>query len=499
MKKQSMIAFDLGASSGRAMIGCFNGRRLEMKECHRFSNDPVELTGHTYWDILRLYREICQGLLKFSSQEAGDIASVGIDTWGVDFGLLDRSGQLMGNPYHYRDVRTDGIPEKAFQKVSKEEIYERTGIAFQSFNTLYQLLSVRLSNPDLLEKASAMLFIPDLLSYFLTGEKKTEFTEATTSQLLDANSGNWDRPLLKKLDIPDHYLTDLDVPGTKRGKIDKKLASQLGMEEVPLIAVATHDTGSAVAAVPASEGSFAFLSSGTWSLMGVETDRPVINENTLKWNYTNEGCVGGRYRLLKNIMGLWIIQECKREWDRNGEHYSFDDMVRLAESSAPFQSVIDPDAGLFYHAGDMPAKVQRYCRQTGQQVPRDKGGILRCVYESLALKYRWSFKRLEAILGKSLDVLHIVGGGTKNRLLNQFTANALGKPVICGPTEATAIGNLMVQAMALGEVRDQNEIRQVVKDSFPTKNYLPTETDVWEEAYSKFTKLLSEESDRKDS
>ena len=499
MKKQSMIAFDLGAGSGRGMIGHFNGRRLEMEECHRFSNDPVELTGHTYWDILRLYREICQGLLKFSNQEEDGIASVGIDTWGVDFGLLDRSGQLMGNPYHYRDVRTDGIPEKAFQKVSKEEIYQRTGIAFQPFNTLYQLLSVRLSNPDLLEKASAMLFIPDLLSYFLTGEKKTEFTEATTSQLLAADSGYWDRQLLKKLDIPDHYLTDLDVPGTKRGKVKKEIASQLGIGEVPLIAVATHDTGSAVAAVPASEGSYAFLSSGTWSLMGVETGRPIINENTLKWNYTNEGCVGGKYRLLKNIMGLWIIQECKREWDRNGEHYSFDDMVRMAESGAPFQSVIDPDAGLFYYAGDMPEKVQRYCRRTEQHVPQDKGEIIRCVYESLALKYRWSFERLQAILGKSLDALHIVGGGTRNRMLNQFTANALNKPVLCGPTEATAIGNLMVQAMALGEVRNQNEIRQVVKKSFPTENYLPEATDAWEEAYHKFSKLLQQESERKDS
>ena len=499
MKKQSMIAFDLGAGSGRGMIGHFNGSRLEMEELHRFSNDPVELTGHTYWDILRLYREICQGLLKFSNQEEDGIASVGIDTWGVDFGLLDRSGQLMGNPYHYRDVRTDGIPEKAFQKVSKEEIYQRTGIAFQTFNTLYQLLSVRLSNPDLLEKASAMLFIPDLLSYFLTGEKKTEFTEATTSQLLAADSGYWDRQLLKKLDIPDHYLTDLDVPGTKRGKVKKEIASQLGIGEVPLIAVATHDTGSAVAAVPASEGSYAFLSSGTWSLMGVETGRPIINENTLKWNYTNEGCVGGKYRLLKNIMGLWIIQECKREWDRNGEHYSFDDMVRMAESGAPFQSVIDPDAGLFYYAGDMPEKVQRYCRRTEQHVPQDKGEIIRCVYESLALKYRWSFERLQAILGKSLDALHIVGGGTRNRMLNQFTANALNKPVLCGPTEATAIGNLMVQAMALGEVRNQNEIRQVVKKSFPTENYLPEATDAWEEAYHKFSKLLQQESERKDS
>ena len=489
MRELNMIAFDLGASSGRGMIGRFNGNRLEVEELNRFPNDPVDLSGHTFWDILRLYWEIRQGLLKFANRQDGNIASIGIDTWGVDFGLLDRSGQLLGNPYHYRDARTDGMFEEAFRRMPREEIYGRTGIAFQKFNTLYQLLSVQLNDPDTLEKASAMLFIPDLLGYFLTGERKTEFTEATTSQLLDAKSGNWSKELLEAMDIPEHFLTGIDYPGTNRGKVKKEIASHLGIGEVPLIAVATHDTGSAVAAVPALDSSYAFLSSGTWSLMGVEGKEPVINENTLKWNYTNEGCVGGRYRLLKNIMGLWIIQECKREWDRKGEVYGFDDMVRMAESSAPFLAFIDPDDDLFYHAGEMPAKIQRYCRQTGQAVPQSKGEIVRCIYESLAMKYRWSFERLEVILGKSLDILHIVGGGTKNRLLNQFTANALKKPVICGPTEATAIGNLMIQAMALGEVRDQSEIRQVVKNSFPTEDYFPTETDVWEEAYQNFLKL----------
>ncbi|HHY82661.1 MAG TPA: rhamnulokinase [Clostridiales bacterium] len=492
MKELNILAFDLGASSGRGLIGRFNGNRLEVEELHRFSNDPVTVTGHTYWDVLRLYWEIQQGLLKFANRKEGSIASIGIDTWGVDYGLLDKSGQLMGNPYHYRDIRTEGMFEEAFMRVPKEEIFRQTGIAFQKFNTLYQLLSMQLDNPEMLEKASTMLFMPDLLTYFLTGEKNTEFTEATTSQMLDAATGQWNRGLLCALGIPDHFLTEIDYPGSARGRVKQEIASLLGINEAPMFAVATHDTGSAVAAVPAVEGSYVFLSSGTWSLMGVEVDKPVINEKTLMWNYTNEGCVGGTYRLLKNIMGLWIIQECKREWDRRGEVYSFDDMVRMAEASTPFLAFIDPDDDLFYNAGDMPAKVQQYCKQTNQAVPQSKGEIIRCIYESLALKYRWSFERLEDILEKSLDVLHIVGGGTKNQLLNQFTANALKKPVICGPTEATAIGNIMVQAMALGEVKNQNEIRQIVKSSFPTEDYLPEKTDAWDEAYARFLKVLKD-------
>lgn len=493
MKELNMLAFDLGASSGRGMLGRFNGSRLKVEELHRFSNDPVTVTGHTYWDILRLYREIEQGLLKFANSKEGSLASIGIDTWGVDFGLLDQKGQLMGNPFHYRDVRTDGMFEEAFKRVTKEEIFNRTGIAFQKFNTLYQLLSMQLNSPDVLERASTMLFIPDLLTYFLTGEKRTEFTEATTSQMLDAATGQWSRELLKALGIPEHFLTEIDYPGDPRGRIRKETADLLGIGEVPLYAVATHDTGSAVAAVPAVEGNYVFLSSGTWSLMGVEVDRPIVNETTLKWNYTNEGCVGGKYRLLKNIMGLWIFQECKREWDRRGEVYDFKEMDQMAEASTPMLAFIDPDDDLFYHPGDMPAKVQQYCQKTGQTVPQSKGEIIRCIFESLALKYRWSFEKLEEILGKKLDVLHIVGGGTKNRLLNQFTANVLNKPVICGPVEATAIGNLMVQAMALGEVANQAEIRQIVRDSFPTEDYLPQNTDIWEEAYARFLTIIDNE------
>jgi len=489
MKELSMIAFDLGASSGRGIIGRFNGERLEIEELHRFSNDPVEIAGHLYWDVLRLYHEIQQGLLKYAKSGRGSISSVAIDTWGVDYGLLDNEGQLIGNPYHYRDVRTEGMFEAAFERMPREEIYNNTGVAFQKFNTLFQLLSVKLNNPWVLEKARTLLFMPDLLSYFLTGEKMTEFTEASTSQLLDAETGGWSKTLLDTMSIPGHIFTSIEYPGAVRGKIKKSIGDLLGIGEVPFIATATHDTGAAVAAVPALEGSYAFLSSGTWSLMGVEVPKPVINEKTLQWNYTNEGCVGGGYRLLRNIMGLWIIQECKRKWDRRGETHSFGDLVEMADRCTPFAALIDPDDDLFYNPGDMPRKVQQYCADTGQRVPQSKGEIVRCIYESLALKYRWSVERLEEIIGKRLDALHIVGGGTQNRLLNQFTSNALKRPVVCGPTEATAIGNIMIQAMALGEVKDQSEIRQVVKRSFPTEDYQPEQSDIWDDAYERFLKI----------
>ncbi|MGI6538872.1 MAG: rhamnulokinase [Caldicoprobacterales bacterium] len=491
MSKLNMIAFDLGASSGRALIGRFDGSRLEVEELHRFPNDPVTVTDHTYWDILRLYWEMQQGLIKFVNRKEGQVSSIGIDTWGVDFGLLDSKGQLMGNPYHYRDSRTEGMFEEADKLVPKEEIYGFTGIAFQKFNTLFQLLSMKINDPDTLDRASTLLFTPDLLTYFLTGEKRTEFTEATTSQMLDASSQKWCTELLGRLGIPDHFLTEIDYPGSLRGRIRPDTAEYLGIGEVPVFAVATHDTGSAVAAVPAGSEKYAFLSSGTWSLMGVVVDKPVINETTFKFNYTNEGCVGGKYRLLKNIMGMWIVNECKREWDRKGEVYSFGELARMAGQSKPFLAFIDPDDDLFYSPGGMPERIQKYCKETGQTVPETKGEIVRCIYESLALKYRWSFERLEEILGYSLDVLHMVGGGINNRMLNQFTANVLKKPVICGPVEATAIGSLMVQAMALGEVKDQEEIRQVVKASFPTEDYQPEDTAAWDDAYNRYLIILN--------
>lgn len=493
MASLKMMAFDYGASSGRGILGEFDGGKLSLKEIHRFSNDPVEIGGHIYWDVLRLFWEMQQALIKFANQESGSLASIGIDTWGVDYGLLDRQGDLIGNPYHYRDIRTDEVIEEAFKRMAKKDIFEKTGIAFQKFNTLYQLLAMVINKKEILDKADTLLFMPDLLAYFLTGEKATEFTEASTSQLLDAQTGKWCTEILAAMGIPDRIFTDIQQPGSHRGKVKTELGEKLGVGEVPVIAVASHDTGSAVAAVPALEGSYAYLSSGTWSLMGVEVDKPVINDKTYEWNYTNEGGVEGTYRLLKNIMGLWIIQECKREWDRRGESYGYGELADMAAKERPFIAFIDPDDDMFYAPGQMPEKIQQYCKLTNQEVPQTKGEILRCVFDSLAMKYRWSIEKLEAITGKSLDALHIVGGGSQNKLLNQLTANAINKPVICGPVEATAIGNLMVQAMALGEVANLAEIRQVVKNSFPTEDYEPRESDEWDEAYGEFLKIVEAE------
>jgi len=491
MKKTlNLLGFDFGASSGRAMLGKFDGNVLTLEEIHRFSNDPVDLNGHFHWDTLRLFWEIKQGLLKYANGGYGDLAGMGIDTWGCDYGLIGPSGELLGIPYNYRDDRTDGMMEEAFKKVSKEKIFETTGIAFLKFNTLFQLLAAKLSGSPALEHAETLLFMPDLFAYFLTGEKATEYTDASTGQILDAKTRKWAFDLIRALGIPEKIFTDIQEPGTVRGKIKASIAQELGIGEIPVIAVASHDTASAVAAVPAMEEDYAYLSSGTWSLMGVETKTPIINKNMLEWNYTNEGGVEGTYRVLKNIMGLWIVQECKREWDRRGEVYGFGELVDMAKTSEPFQSLIDPDNDVFYSPGQMPEKVQKFCAETGQKVPQTKGEIMRCVYESLALKYRWSMEKLDEITGKRLKVLHIVGGGTQNKLLNQFTANAINRPVICGPIEATAIGNVMVQAMALGEVKNLAEIRQVVRNSFPTEEYMPQDVEQWNEAYEKFLKLV---------
>jgi len=490
MRHLNLLAFDLGASSGRAILGRFDGRKLSIEEIHRFPNEPVGITGHMYWDVLRLVWEMKQGLLKFSNKEDGQLSSIGIDTWGVDFGLLDSSGELLGNPYHYRDIQTEGMMEKAFDIVPKEEIYRLTGIAFQKFNTIFQLLALKERNSPILEKADTLLFMPDLLAYFLTGEKGTEYTEASTSQLLDAKTKDWCTYLIEALGLPADIFTDIQQPGTIRGEVLSTIAQELNIGEVPVVSVATHDTGSAVVAVPAMQQDYVYLSSGTWSLMGVEVNEPIINQQALQWNYTNEGGAGGKYRFLKNIMGLWIIQECKRIWDQQGEVYGFGELMEMARDCQPFKAFIDPDHDDFYLPGNMPRIIQEFCARTGQEVPQTKGEIVRCVYESLAFKYRWTIERLEEILNKPLGVLHIVGGGSKNELLNQFTANAINRPVICGPTEATAVGNLMIQAMALEEVKDLAEIRQIVKESFPTVDYMPKDVEQWNDAYQRFLKVL---------
>ena len=490
MNALNVLGIDLGASSGRAMLGTLEGKKLTIREIHRFLNEPVTLCGRFVWDMPRLFHEIKQALLKLS-KSGETVDAIGIDTWGVDFGLLDKNGHLLGLPVHYRDARTNGIPEKVRAIIPDEELFARTGIAFNSFNTLYQLYAMKEEGDPALESAQDLLFLPDLLAYFLTGKKGTEYTIASTSQLLNPFTRDWDRELMAKLGIPAHIFGEVKLPGTVRGTLLPEIAKECGVAEIPVIAIGGHDTASAVAAVPAQEKDFAYISSGTWSLLGAEVQKPLCTEGVMKANYTNEGGVDGSIRLLKNIMGLWIIQECKREWDRRGSETSFGELVELSMQAPAFKAILDVDDPAFLAPGDMPARIQAYCAKSGQPVPEGKGEISRVIYESLALKYRWAIERLEKdMLKKPIEALHIVGGGSKNALLNRFTAEAIKRPVIAGPDEGTIIGNLLVQAQALGAISGIRELREVVENSFPTKTFLPeTDGKAWDEAYQRYLKV----------
>ena len=490
MNALNVLGIDLGASSGRAMLGTLEGKKLTIREIHRFLNEPVTLCGRFVWDMPRLFHEIKQALLKLS-RSGETVDAIGIDTWGVDFGLLDKNGHLLSLPVHYRDARTNGIPEKVRAIIPDEELFARTGIAFNSFNTLYQLYAMKEEGDPALESAQDLLFLPDLLAYFLTGKKGTEYTIASTSQLLNPFTRDWDRELMEKLGIPAHIFGEVKLPGTVRGTLLPEIAKECGVAEIPVIAIGGHDTASAVAAVPAKEKDFAYISSGTWSLLGAEVQEPLCTEGVMKANYTNEGGVDGSIRLLKNIMGLWIIQECKREWDRRGSETSFGALVELSMQAPAFKAILDVDDPCFLAPGDMPARIQAYCAKSGQPVPEGKGEISRVIYESLALKYRWAIERLEKdMLKKPIEALHIVGGGSKNALLNRFTAEAIKRPVIAGPDEGTIIGNLLVQAQALGAISGICELREVVENSFPTKTFLPeTDGKAWDEAYQRYLKV----------
>ena len=490
MNALNVLGIDLGASSGRAMLGTLEGKKLTIREIHRFLNEPVTLCGRFVWDMPRLFHEIKQALLKLS-RSGETVDAIGIDTWGVDFGLLDKNGHLLSLPVHYRDARTNGIPEKVRAIIPDEELFARTGIAFNSFNTLYQLYAMKEEGDPALESAQDLLFLPDLLAYFLTGKKGTEYTIASTSQLLNPFTRDWDRELMEKLGIPAHIFGEVKLPGTVRGTLLPEIAKECGVAEIPVIAIGGHDTASAVAAVPAQEKDFAYISSGTWSLLGAEVQKPLCTEGVMKANYTNEGGVDGSIRLLKNIMGLWIIQECKREWDRRGSETSFGELVELSMQAPAFKAILDVDDPAFLAPGDMPARIQAYCAKSGQPVPEGKGEISRVIYESLVLKYRWAIERLEEdMLKKPIEALHIVGGGSKNALLNRFTAEAIKRPVIAGPDEGTIIGNLLVQAQALGAISGIRELREVVENSFPTKTFLPeTDGKAWDEAYQRYLRV----------
>lgn len=492
MADLKMLAIDLGASSGRGIIGRFDGEKLSLEENHRFPNEPVTAAGTFSWDILRIFHEIKASIRKCALSDDKDIKSIGIDTWGVDYGLLDINGKLIANPTHYRDSRTDNIPELAYKTVSQDEIYNRTGIQFLNFNTIFQLIAQLKDNPKIFDIADKLLFTPDLLNYFLTGEKCTEYTIASTGALLDAFKRNWDYELIKKFGIPDKLFTDINMPGSTVGKLLPEILDDVGNIKANVVNTAAHDTASAVVAVPAKGDSFVYISSGTWSLMGTELADPIISPDSRKYDFTNEGGVSGKIRFLKNIMGLWLEQESKRQWSREGSNVTYDELSKMAVASKPLACIINPDYSVFTAPGDMPKRIAEYCKKTGQYVPETKGEIVRCIFDSLALKYRWTAEKIDMMMGKTAPFINIVGGGTKEAPLCQFAADACARPVYAGPVEATAIGNIAVQAIAAGEIKDLNEARHVVRNSFEIKLYEPQNTEMWDEGYYKFKKLLGE-------
>jgi rhamnulokinase len=496
------LALDLGASGGRAIIGRFDGERLALEEVHRFANGPTQLPNaygsSLYWDALGFLAHVKEGLIKAvaccgsdPSTGSGGLVSVGLDTWGVDFGLLDRDGVLLGNPYHYRDSRTDGMLEEAFRRVPRDEIFAATGIQFMQLNTLYQLLAMVVRDDPILRIADTLLFTPDLLNYWLTGRKVSERSIASTSQCLDPFTGDWAKTLLERLGIPTAIFPSIIPPGTALGELLPHVAEETGARGITVVAPGCHDTASAVAAVPAESENYAYLSSGTWSLMGVETRQPIVDDKSLAFNVTNEGGVCDTIRLLKNITGLWVIQECRRTWMQEGTKLSWEEIVGLAAAAPAFTALIDVDAHEFIAPGDMPARIRAYCAATGQPVPQDRGTVARVVLESLALKYRRTLEMLDELTGRSISVLHIVGGGTQNRLLSQFAANAIGRPVVAGPIEATAAGNILMQMLAMGDIASLAEGRAVIRRSFDTEPFEPRDVAQWDEAYGRICRLVA--------
>jgi rhamnulokinase len=484
------LAIDLGAESGRTIVGSLEEDHLALAETHRFTNEPVRLPDGLHWDVLRLWSEIKAGIGISSAKFNKKLDGMGLDTWGVDFALLDKQGALLSNPFHYRDERTDGMLGEAFRRMTAAEIFANTGIQFMQINTLFQLLAMSLHKSPLFDVAEKFLTIPDLFNYWLSGEITSEFTNATTTQCFDPRKRDWAIPVLQAMEIPARLFGPVTESGTLIGTLLPNVAEETGASGIRIVVPACHDTGSAVVAVPAQKPDFVWISSGTWSVMGTETTEPHVDERALHYNVTNEGGVFGTWRLSKNIMGLWLVQECRREWVRQCEELSYEEITRLAAEAEPFFSIVDPDFEGFLHPGDMPARIQKYCADTDQAVPQTKGQILRIALEGIALKYRLVLERLEELTGKRLDPIHIIGGGAKNCLLNQFAADATRRTVVAGPVEATAIGNILMQAIGLKQLGSLAEARQVVRASFAPETYEPQKTADWEEAYSRLQKVI---------
>lgn len=484
-EKANYIAVDLGAESGRVMLGRIADGRLTLEQMHRFSNGPVQEQGTLRWDFQRLLTEIKTGIGLAAKAADGKVGGIGVDTWGVDFGLLGADGKLLEAPYHYRDSRTNGMMDKAFALMPKRRVYENTGIQFMQLNSLYQVLAMRLANSDALAQTDRLLFMADLISYFLCGKAFGEYTLASTSQMMDMKTGQWSQPIFDELGLPMTIMPKITRPGAVVGSLTDAVAQEIGCGKIPVIAVGSHDTASAVLGVPARGDTWAYLSSGTWSLMGVELPRAIVNDKTFQYEFTNEGGVENTIRLLKNIMGLWLVQECKRQWQRQGQDLSYGELTQMAAAAQPFFGYVNCDNSDFLAPGDMPARINKCLADTGQKPTQDKGQMVRLVLESLALKYRSVLSAIEDVTGNTIDVLHLVGGGIQNELLCQFTADATGRKVIAGPIEATASGNILIQAKATGQIKSVDEARQIVRNSFELKEYQPQNTTLWEKQYSK--------------
>ncbi|MBQ7669442.1 MAG: rhamnulokinase [Clostridia bacterium] len=490
MSEKKVLAIDLGASSGRGIVGSFVGGVISIEEIHRFSNDPLQINGSYFWDTLRLLHEIKTAILKCSVK--GGIDTVGIDTWGVDYGYIDGAGQLLAVPYQYRDERTLPEMERVYSIIPYSDLYGITGIESMSFNTIFQISADKTNRPWIGENAKTLLLTPDLLGYFLTGKRVSEYTIASTTALMDAGRREFSDELFDRLGISKSLFAPVVMPGAVLGKLLPAVDDETGNTGAVVVNVPSHDTSSAVLAVPAEDDDFLFISSGTWSLMGTENECPIINEESCRLSFTNEGGVGGKINVMKNIMGLWLIQESRRQWKREGAEYSFDELERSSEDAVPFKYLINPDDMSFNKAGDMPRRIADFCERTGQGRPEGVGEIMRCIYESLALKYRYTAERLEKLCSKNYKSINIVGGGTKEKLLCRYTANCTGKVVNAGPVEATALGNIASQLIACGEISDVAEARRIIRNSSDVKTYVPdaAEKAGWDAAYEKFCRIV---------
>ncbi|MBR6741085.1 MAG: rhamnulokinase [Clostridia bacterium] len=489
---KKVLAFDLGASGGRAIVVSCDGQSLNSSEIYRFKNEPVTIAGHMYWDFPRLCHEVTEALIACANCGEGDIDSIGIDTWGVDFGLLDKDGDLLGNPVHYRDSRTDTIEALIDREVGLENLYEMSGIQNIWFNTSYQMCALREQKPELLATAKKFLMMPDLIAYYLTGEVCNEFTAAATTQLFDQNSGEYDVKILKALGLPTDIFPRPVMPGTVIGKLLPSIADLCGLrQDIPVIATACHDTTAAATAVPADGDDFIFISSGTWSLMGTVLEKPIKTKEAFEFGLSNEGMPEGKIKFLKNIMGLWIVQECRNLWKRRGTEYSFSELEKMATEAEPFEAFIDVEDDLFANPSDMPEAICEYCRRTNQTPPSTKGGLIRCAYESLAMKYRFAAEKLADITKKKFDAIHIIGGGCHATMLSQMTANATGMKVVAGPSEATSIGNAINQFIGIGVFDSVAQARAVLRKCIDTASYTPEDRALWDLGYERYLKVIS--------